>query len=102
MMTDDASGDGTDFTVPCEMARDTADDGAFDAPFRLGGDGSERHAQNDCTDDERLHGGSPKRTDCSNNPACGDWFRDVTFPRDKTTCTLDDVDIHDRDAPELS
>ena len=42
VMADDASGNGADLAVPRQMARDAANDGAFDASLRLGGGGSER------------------------------------------------------------
>src|SRR5712671_317355 len=58
---DDASSDSADLAVPCQMARDAANDGAFDASLRLGGGAGKGEAQNGCTDDERLHRGSPKK-----------------------------------------
>jgi hypothetical protein len=51
---DDASSDSADFAVPGQMARDAANDGAFDASLRLGGGKSKGEAQNSGTDDERL------------------------------------------------
>src|ERR1700730_2683868 len=61
VMADDASSDDADFAVPRQMARDAANDGAFDASLRLGGGAGKGEAQNGGTDDERLHRGSPKK-----------------------------------------
>src|SRR3981189_2269347 len=58
---DDASSDSADFAVPRQMARDAANDGAFDASLRLGGGAGKGEAQNRGADDERLHRGSPKK-----------------------------------------
>src|SRR5258705_7891263 len=52
---DDASSDSADFAVPRQMARDAANDGAFDASLCLGGGASKGEAQDSGTDDERLH-----------------------------------------------
>jgi hypothetical protein len=60
MMANDASGDSADLAMPCEMAREAADDSTFDASLRLGGGARKGNAQNGGTDDERLHRGSPK------------------------------------------
>jgi hypothetical protein len=54
---DDASSDSADFAVPRQMARDAANDGAFDASLRLGGGARRGEAQNGGTDDERFHRG---------------------------------------------
>jgi hypothetical protein len=43
------------------MAREAANDGAFDASLRLGGGARKGEAQNGGTDDERLHRSSPKK-----------------------------------------
>src|SRR6266436_10011053 len=58
---DDASSDSADFAVPRQMARDTANDGAFDASLRLGGGARKGEAQNGGTDDEQLHRDSPRK-----------------------------------------
>jgi hypothetical protein len=49
--TDDATCDSPDFAVPCQMARDAANDSALDASLCLGGGGGERYAQNSNTKD---------------------------------------------------
>src|SRR5882762_10731603 len=61
VMADDASCDSPDFAVPRQMARDAANDGAFDASLRRGGGPRKGEAQNGGTDDERLHRDSPKK-----------------------------------------
>ncbi len=61
VMADDASCDSPDLAVPCQMAREAANDGAFDASLRLGGGARKGEAQNGGTDDERLHRDSPKK-----------------------------------------
>jgi len=61
VMADDASCNHTDLAVAGHMAGNAADDSAFDASFRPGGGGSQCDAQNGGADDQRLHGGSPKR-----------------------------------------
>jgi hypothetical protein len=55
--TDDAACNGADLAVPGEVARNTTNDGAFDASFGLGGGRSKRDAQNGGTEDETFHGG---------------------------------------------
>ena len=60
MMANDASSNSADLAVPCQMAREAADDSAFDASFRFGGGARKGNAQNGSTDDERLHRDSPK------------------------------------------
>jgi hypothetical protein len=49
--TDHATCDSPDFAVPCQMARDAANDSALDASLCLGGGGGERYAQNSNTKD---------------------------------------------------
>src|SRR5882672_7949493 len=58
---DDASSDSADFAVPHQMARDAANDGAFDASLRFGGGARKGEAQDSGTDDERLHRDSPEK-----------------------------------------
>ena len=53
VMADDASGDDANLAMTRHMARDASDDGAFDASFCLGGDGSEHQAQNDVPNSSR-------------------------------------------------
>src|SRR5712691_7160103 len=72
---DDASSDSADFAVPRQMARDAANDGAFDASLRLGGGARKGEAQNGGTDDERLHRDSPKRRESCDNRGGSNWFR---------------------------
>jgi hypothetical protein len=73
MMANDASCDSADLAVPCQMARDAADDSTLDASLRLGGGARKGNAQNGGTDNERLHRGSPKMSPC-NNRAASNWF----------------------------
>ena len=60
VMADDASCNHTDLAVAGHMAGNATDDSAFDTSFRPGG-GSQCDAQNGSADNQRLHGGSPKR-----------------------------------------
>jgi hypothetical protein len=60
VMADNAPSDSADLAMACHMARDAPNDSAFDTSLRLGG-GSERHAQNGGTKDQRLHRDSPKK-----------------------------------------
>jgi hypothetical protein len=75
VMADDASSDSADFAVPRQMARDAANDGAFDASLRLGGGARKGEAQNGGTDDERLHRDSPKIKSRCDNRGGINWFR---------------------------
>jgi len=59
---DDASGNGPDFAVACQMARDAANDSALDAPLCLSGSWDKRYPQNGGAKDQRLHGSSPKKS----------------------------------------
>ena len=60
VMADDASSDRTDLAMPRQMARDTTDDGAFDASLCLGGR-CKGDTENGGTKNQQLHGGSPER-----------------------------------------
>jgi len=51
VMANDASSDSADLAVPCQMARDAADDSTFDASLRLGGEARKNNAQYGGTDD---------------------------------------------------
>jgi len=59
---DDASCNNADFAVPCQMARDAADDSALDASLCLSGGRDKRYPQNRSAKDQRLHGDSPKKS----------------------------------------
>jgi hypothetical protein len=79
---DDASSDSADFAVPRQMARDAANDGAFDASLRLGGGARKGEAQNGGADDERLNRDSlkinrdsPKIKSRCDNRGGSNWFR---------------------------
>jgi hypothetical protein len=61
-MADDAARNSAHLAVPCDMTRDAPNDRTFDTSLRLGGDWSKRYAQNGGQEDQRLHGGSPKKT----------------------------------------
>jgi len=75
---DDASSDSADFAVPRQMARDAANDGAFDASLRLGGGARKGEAQNSGTDDERL---SSKIKSLRDNRGGSNGFREKRHPR---------------------
>jgi hypothetical protein len=53
---DDASCNNADFAVPCQMARDAADDSALDASLCLSGGWDKHYPQNGGAKDQRLHG----------------------------------------------
>jgi hypothetical protein len=74
MMADDASGRRAKLAMSGHVARDPADDCAFDASLGLGCGGSERDAKHGNSKDQRLHGSSPQKNR-SDNSACNDWFR---------------------------
>src|SRR5258708_34702558 len=49
---DDASGNGPDLAVPCQMARDATNDSALDASLCLSGGRGKRYPQNGGTKDQ--------------------------------------------------
>src|SRR5882724_10512569 len=76
----DASSDSADFAVPRQMARDAANDGAFDASLRLGGGPRKGEAQNGGADDERFIG-ILQRKESLRQSGWRQWFREKRHPR---------------------
>jgi hypothetical protein len=89
---DNASCNGPDFAVPCQMARDATNDGALNASLCLSGSRGKRYTQKGGTKDQRLHGSSPKKQVAATIPV-------AVIGSEKAGCAPDTTTSPDVPAP---